>query len=416
MTAIIRIFRYLFYTTGLWCLTLPPTQAQELTETEAVQRAIENNPVIKSAESQTGYYRQIKKTSTDIGKLSAIWMRGQYNTIQNDYNLTLTQSIPFPGTMVANSRLGSAQITGAETNLLTIKNNLGYEVKTVFQTLIYQKASLSLLRSQDSLFTDFARASALRYKTGESNLLEKTTADTQLQEVKISVREAEAEVSILQSRLQSLLKATAPMDAAGPLTKRTFTIELSPVAWMENPYLRQTQQQVIIRQWEKRVERSRLLPDLSIGYFNQTLIGFQNTRGQEEYYDKSTRFQGFMLGLSIPLWVAPQLARARASSYLEEAARHSAASLQLKISTEYEQALRELDKSEASLTFYEDSALKNADLILQYGRKAYASGEIGYIEYLQALRNYFSIKSNYLKALNNYNLSVIKLEYLVGKN
>src|ERR1041385_1854204 len=71
---------------------------QKLSLDEAVQTALKNNLGIKSAEDQIEYFKQVKKTGSDIGKLSAVWMHGQYNSAYQDNNLTLSQNIPFPTT------------------------------------------------------------------------------------------------------------------------------------------------------------------------------------------------------------------------------------------------------------------------------------------------------------------------------
>ena len=389
--------------------------SQKITEAEAINTALENNQLIKSAESQVDYFNQLKKTGSDIGKLSAVWMKGQYNTIEKDNNITLTQSIPFPGTIAAHMQLGEERIIGSTKNLQSAKNNLVYEVKSVYELLMHQKAFQNLLLSQDSLYSDFARASSLRYKTGESNLLEMTTAETQSQEVKNMVRQNEANIYMSQKKLQTLLKSEVLVDAANTFGKRILDVDPAASALESNPQLQYSQQQIKITEQEKRVERNRLMPDFTVGYFNQTLIGYQNTTGTDTFYGKSNRFQGFSVGLAIPLWFAPQMARAKAASFMEESTRQSADYFRTTLTSEYEQALRELDKNQASLTYYESSALKNADLILTQARKAYKGGEIGYVEYLQSLRSAITIKTNYLQALNQYNLSVIKIEYLTGK-
>lgn len=392
----------------------PPAHAQPLTESDAIQIALQNNQLIKSAEYEVDYFKQMKKTGSELGKLNAVWMRGQYNTIEKDNNITLTQTIPFPGTISATLRLGEEHILGADKNLQVAKNNQVFAVKTTYERLLYQRAVWELLLSQDSLYTDFARASAIRYKTGESNLLEMTTAETQLQEIKNSIRLSEADIYMSQKQLQVLLKFDRPVDISGSLSKRVLSTDTT-TALEANPQIQLANQQVKINQQLKRVEHSRLLPDFSIGYFNQTLIGYQNTTGSDVFYDKDNRFSGFTAGIQIPLWFAPQAARAKAASHLEEASRQSADYVYNSVSSEYEQALRDLDKNQASLLYYETSALKNANLILSQARKAYQGGEIGYVEYLQSLRNALAIKSNYLQALHQFNLSVIRVEFLTGQ-
>ncbi len=396
----------------LFVLIAVPAQAQQLTREQAIQTALQNNLQIKSAEFEVEYFKQMKKTGSDLGKFSAMWMSGQYNTIETDNNFTFTQSIPFPTAIRAHTKLKKEQVTGSQMNLSVVQNTLVYEVKSVYEQLVYQQALHSLLMSQDSLFTDFARASALRHKAGESTLLEKTTAETQLQEVKNQLRKSETDILILQSKLKTLLKSENTFLPSEGLTK--LTLPADPVS--NNPQLSYMNQQVVVANKNRRVEKSGLLPDITIGYFNQSLIGFQNLSGQEVYYDKNKRFQGFQLGVSVPLWFGPQVAKAKAAGFQEEAIRKSAEFFQTTLEGELEQTQQELEKNEASLQYYETSALQNANLILQQAGKAYRGGEIGYIEFLQSVQSAQIIKVNYLMALTQYNQSVIKMDFLRGKN
>jgi cobalt-zinc-cadmium resistance protein CzcA len=115
------------------------------------------------------------------------------------------------------------------------------------------------------------------------------------------------------------------------------------------------------------------------------------------------------------LWIRPNLARASAAAFQEESLRKKAEQYEISLAGSFEQALRELDKNTAAIDYYETHALKNAELILRQGRKAFHAGEIGYLEYLQSLKTSISIKSNYLQTLNQYNQSVVTLEFLLGK-
>ncbi len=396
----------------LFVLIAVSAQAQTLTRDQAIQTALQNNQQIKSAEFQVEYFKQMKKTGSDLGKFSAMWMRGQYNTVETDNNFTFTQSIPFPTAIAAHVKLKREQLTGSQMNLAVVQNTLLYELKSLYEQLVYQQALRKLLMSQDSLFTDFARASALRYKAGESTLLEKATAETQLQEIKNQLRKNETDAAILQSKLKTLLKSETTFLPAEELSKLPFSNE----AISNNPQLSYMNQQVAVANQNRRVEKSGLLPDITVGYFNQSLIGFQNISGQEVYFDKNKRFQGVQLGVSIPLWVGPQIAKAKAAGYQEEATRKNAEFFQATLEGELEQTQRELERSEASLQYYEVSALQNANLILQQAGKAYRGGEIGYIEFLQSVQSAQIIKANYLLALTQYNQSVIKIDFLLGKN
>ncbi len=386
---------------------------QRMSREQVVQTALQNNQLIKSAEYQIEYYKQLKKTATDVGKLSAMWMHGQYNSIYQDNNFTLTQSIPFPTSLGAQVRLGKEQVIGSQKNLVATQNSLIFDVKSAYEELLHQEALKKLLATQDSLYTDFAKASTLRFKTGESNLLEKVTAETQLLEVRNIARQNEADIQISQTRMQALLKSDAPIIASEDLTRLSPPEEGS--SFHGNPQLEYLKQQVAISSQFKRVERNRMLPDIMLGYFSQSLIGVQNIDGSDRFFGAGKQFQGFELGLAIPLWLPPHVAKTRAAAFQEEATKQNAEYFKTSLTGAFTQATQELAKSQASLTYYENNALQNAELILTQARKSYRGGEIGYIEYLQSLRNALTIKSNYLLSLNQYNHSIIKLEFLLGK-
>ncbi len=387
---------------------------QPISLEQAVQAALQKNQLIKSAEYQVEYFKQIKKASTDIGKLSAIWMHGQYNSLYQDNNLTFVQTLPFPTLLGSQVQLGREQVIGGQKGLVCAQNDLVFEVKSVYYQLIYLEALKKLLQSQDSLYEDFSRASSLRYKTGESNLLEKTTAETQLMEIRNQSRINQADIQIAESRLQALLKNEGPVVASDILKKRELPQMLDTVSLAANPQLSYLRQQAAIGQRAKRVERNRLLPEISVGYFNQTLVGIQNINGLDRFFGRDKRFQGFELGLSIPLLFRAPVARAKAAAFTEEILKKNAEHFQTTLNGTYRQALQELDKNLSSLDYYESSALNNAGLILSQARKAYRGGEIGYIEYLQSLKNVIAIRSNYLQSLNFYNQSVVKIEFLLG--
>src|SRR5882672_2708697 len=214
----------------LWAALLVPAfaNAQKVTLDQAVQTALQNNLGIKSAESQIEYYKELKKTGTDIGKLSAVWMHGQYNSIYQDNNLSLQQTIPFPSALISQVKLGKEQIAGAQQNLIVQQNNLAYEVKSIYLQLLYQEAQKKLLAAQDSLYSDFANAASLRYRTGESNLLEKTTSETQRLEIQNLQRQNLADIEISSARLKALLKSESTIEAADELKKRAVPTEVGP--------------------------------------------------------------------------------------------------------------------------------------------------------------------------------------------
>ena len=138
--------------------------------------------------------------------------------------------------------------------------------------------------------------------------------------------------------------------------------------------------------------------------------------GTDQYFDGSKRFTGFQVGISIPLWFVPQAARVKAASINQQVVQSNYEQFQVNMQGQYNQAVQEYLKNKNTIAYYEQNALPNADLLINQSDKAFKSGEIGYGEYLQGLKNALFIKASHLRAVNQYNQSVIALEFLIGKN
>lgn len=386
---------------------------QPLSQEEAIQLALKNNLMIKSGEYQVAAQRQLKTTAFDIGKTNVTWMHGQYNSVLKDNNYTVTQTIPFPTVMSSEAKLAQANIEGSEIQLTMTQNELVKQVRSLYGQLVYSIALNKELVMQDSVFTHFASATQVRYRVGEGTLLEKTTAATQSMEIKNQLVQNVSDISIYKRQLQTLLNTTEVIVPADSL-KRVDPKEETP-SLNFNPHLRLIQQEATIADRMKRVERNKFLPDIMVGYFTQSLIGYQEIDNQNVFFDKNKRFTGFELGLAFPLWFLPQQSRAKAATLNQEASLRKYEYYQNQIEGDLQRAQLELAKNKNSLNFYETSANENASLILYQAQRAFDEGEIGYLEFLQAVNQARTIKLNYLEILNQYNQAAIQLDYLTGK-
>lgn len=383
---------------------------------QAIGGALKNNASVKAGNFEIDYSKALKKTSTDIGKTNVSLMYGQYNSINTDNNISLSQSIPFPTLFSSQSQLNKANVKGSELKLQLTQNELVNQVKSVYHYLEYLQAERNLLLSQDSIYTSFANASNSRFKAGENTLLEKTTAETQLMEVKNLLAQNQSNVLIYQSQLQALMNSKIPVQIEQkPIAKLELTLPSDSTAYAQNPFLLYMKQQIEISNKQKKVETAKVLPEFTLGYFNQSLIGYQNTNGTDTYYGASKRFTGFQVGVSIPLWIVPQTAKVKAAGLNQKVMESNFEQYQTNVQNQYSQYLQEYMQDKNTLEYYEKSAIPNAELIIKQADKGFKNGEIGYVEYLQSIRTALTIKSNHLSSLNQYNQSIIKLEFLLGK-
>ncbi len=151
------------------------------------------------------------------------------------------------------------------------------------------------------------------------------------------------------------------------------------------------------------------MPDLIIGYNNQSLAGTQVVNGREVTYSTRDRFSYLSAGIGIPLFFGAQSARAAAAKLSwqksirqEELAKQTAG-------VERSNALRELYKYSQSLEYYENQALPNATRIAQAAGRQFENGEIDYLQWVMLINQTIMLRNEHITALSNYNQAYIQV-------
>jgi cobalt-zinc-cadmium resistance protein CzcA len=382
-----------------------------------IQKAIVQNASVQSATLGISKQELIRKTATDFGKTDIGGQYGQSNGRQWDTYFSINQNIPNPGLFGARKKLAYARIEKSKLNVNVVKNDLIYNVKSAYYRLNYLLAYQQLLREQDTVYQNFLKAADLRYKTGESTLLEAKTAETQLNEIRNIAYKNNGDILIVQNQLQTLLNTAAPIAIADSMiTKADISSILHLADSLNNPVLKLIKQQIEVANRSVKVKRAEAGPDFSIGYFNQSIIGMQPVNGQEVHFGSGNRFWGVQAGISIPLFYRPYKNKIKAAKVDAEIAQKEFELYNTNIQGKYEQAISEYLKQEKSVRYYEENALPNVGFLRRQAQEAFRQGEIQYVELLQALRSYSEIKSNYLQTVHQFNQSVIELQYLSGQN
>ncbi|GAA4910278.1 CusA/CzcA family heavy metal efflux RND transporter [Mucilaginibacter defluvii] len=392
-----------------------PVTGQPLTMEQALSAAQTNNFGVRSAALQVKQQTALKGSAFDLGKTNVNLQYGQFNSINRDNNISVQQSIPFPGLISSQRRVFEAQEQTAKLGLNVTRSQLRFEVRQAYRQLAYFTALKDLYLRQDSIYEAFLKAASVRFEAGETNLLEKKTAETQRNEVRNQKLRNDGDIAAANAELQRLLNTKdSLMITASVFKKATAEFRHLDSAINANPQLAYQRQQVELSDKNIALEKAKAGPDFTVGYFNQSLIGIQNVNGMERNFTGANRFQGVQAGISIPLFFKPFASRIKAARIQKEVNQAQLDLYAVNLSSQYEQAYHQLLKNERSLSYYETSALPNANLILNQAQIAFRNGEISYVEFIQALKTFSDIRFAYLSALNQYNQSVYDLQYLTG--
>ncbi len=387
--------------------------AQQLTLDEAIRKAVKNNAGLQASAYTVQQQQALIRVAAELPKTDVNLMYGKYNSVNNDNNITITQTFPFPITLARQVQLAQKQHTLAESDYNYQRQQVVSDVKSVFYQLLFLRERLRLRMQADSLMAELAKAAAVRYRTGEGTLLELTTAETQHREAQMQLVQARAEYTAQLSRLSALVNSPVA-DVEGILHERSFPAADSLITENSPLWVREFRKLEVARA-TTITERSRLWPDLRIAYFNQTLIGVQNINGTDVYFGAGTRFSGFEAGITLPLWLVPFQSRIKAAKLNERASAAALQQTKLQLQSRWIQLLQELNATAEILQYYREKGLPAADLMVEQSRKAFRAGEVHYMIALTSHQQAIRIKEEYANARNTWNQLIIELEFLMGK-
>ncbi len=383
---------------------------------QAIDSAMANNLGIRAGQVQLEQAEAIKGSSWNLPKTDIGWMNGQYNSIyKNDNQFTITQKLEFPTVYASKNSLANSKIQRSELRLDARQIELRAKVKSAWYELAMLHSKAKLLERQDSLLRKFEAAAKKRFERGDTGLMDQSNAALAAAEGQLAVLRNEADISIAERKLAALLNLkTAIGFNMGDLKKMEFAETNLSIA--SNSALNISRKDVEISTAEKTVRKNELLPDIMVGYFNQSLNWpGQNRTGEPVLFDSADRFSGFSLGLSIPIFgAASQASAIKAASLQQQAALAESQNLENMLTAELERLEQEELKNRKSLDFYEATAVPQAALILDQAEKGYAQGAIGYLEYLDALNRALNVEFKKLEMLNNYNQTATELEALIS--
>jgi len=382
---------------------------------EAIAYGLKNNGSIKSANFEIERLKALKKSSFDIGKTDIGVEYGELNGFEKEMSFSIEQKFQFPTVYTSRNALAKATIETGEIQKLASEIDLIKEIKITWFQLAYLKEVKALLDYQNRMYSQFLKAASLRYEVEAGTLLEKVTAEAKFTKIESEIVQNEANIKIFKKRLQTLLSSHEMVDVnENYIAQNSLNLELDSNLISENPTLSLLTNQVKVKEKELSLKRAKLFPEFYLGYSNQSMIGNHTVNGVERYYDKNQRFSSVQATISIPLWFKSDRAKIKAAKFNQQKAEASVKYGKEVLKGEYERVVQEYLKFKTTLNYYNEKALPQAELILSNSKKSFENGAIDYVEYMQGLTTGIEIKNNYLMVLNQYNQSIIAIEYLAG--
>ena len=383
-------------------LAQDPQSSELISMEEAVKIALDNNYQLENARLDIDKAEKLRKTSFNLPPPELFLEMGQINSSLNDRYLSVSQSFSFPTIYTSRGKLNRA-ITDLENEKYSMTHSeVVASVMSIYSNWVLYHEQIKLVITIDSIYQDFLSAAESRFASGDINGLELIMAETKAAAIMNVYQRINTELMVAENNLRALMNTDTRYTPSGSTMVRLDLVsEKDSLSLQNNPYISYIRQYSDLQSAVVKSEGAQHLPDFSIGYFNQSI-------------DKVNGFDGIQIGMSFPLWFWSQSGKVKAARIERDKAENKLAAETNRIRLELENHFRQLEKYMFILKYYEDKALRQANLILEHSLKAYSAGNISYIEYANASSDAFDIKMEYLEAINNFNQTVVRINYLIG--
>jgi outer membrane protein TolC len=382
----------------------------------AIQTGLENNPEIKSAlakinAARGGFLSAISPASPDLSITHDYIPINAKVSKYGEKTIGISQPVDFPTNYFLRGSKYSLEKEIAENEFTLAKLSVIANVKKSYFNALALQEQVRIARENLSIALDFVKKAEVRFSVGEGTNLEKLTAKVNYTEAMNNVETGEnhliAAFADLNLAMGRGMGETQPFQLADTLTfiPSDFTLDqLLHDAETVNPRLKVNTLRVDSYSREKSLAWSSLLPSFNLSYFNKKVPA-----DERSYY-------GASISMSVPLWFMLD----HRGKIQEASANVSIAEFELRMAgnsayAKTQTAFAEFKHEENQVQLYIHDILPQSEEIFRTAAKSYETGEITYLEFLQAQQTLINSRGKYINALLSYNLSIVAIEEAIGR-
>ena len=376
---------------------------------KAIDKAFKNNLNLKSGALKINYQEKMKNSAVVIDPLNISAEIGQMNSFYVDNKFSVSQTIRLPKFYNAQKTVLMEEYKNSLLHLDLQKWQLKKEISLVYNELNYFNEKKKLLKKADSIFTQYFQRADLRLKKGESNLLEKATAENLRSQAEMQLKSLEKDREISIQKLSFLINDGTfyqnENSKYGILNLENLNAE-----YAGNPLvLKQLEQEKNIQNAKLQTEKAKLSPSLNLGVNSMTMKG---NGADEKYYNGTHRFQSGFVGVGIPVFNSAQKSVIEAQKVNQLIAENNYQLGLINLKNQYLQNLRQFQKLNDEISYYQKTGLQNSESILKTANNQYFNGEINYLEWTLLVTQAFEIQNKYIDRLKETNDKIIEINSL----
>lgn len=333
-----------------------------------------------------------------------------------DWNLTLSQAIPFPGTLSQKGKVIEADVAISR---LTVDKTLKELVKNVslsFYELVYIQKALDIAAANFDLNQKLMSISQNAYAEDKALFYDMSKARAQTAQIQYDILLLKELEQTEKTTLNSLLNRSpgAALGQAVHPGQRQVVYTLNQIYELAVGH----QEDILIA--DKAVEKSEAairltkfetLPTFKLGLFYAG-IGQPDVASPPK--DAGDDALGVQFGLSIPLWFGKNKSRTAKALAAKEKAKAAKTVVTNKTNAVISRLWFKLENSRRLITLYQEELLPQAIASVHTAEAWFREGQGSFADFLEVQATAYNFQLSLERAKADYGKTLVRLEQLAG--
>lgn len=377
-------------------------QEREISLQEAIDITLTNNKKLQAYGLKVDQKEALRGTAFSIDKTQLYYEYDENNVAENGYPLSVfgvAQNFEFPTVYFKQRKINDQYMQMASADYYRQQQQLVKEVSQAYYEVLYILNKQQIYERIDSLYSRFQKGVEISFKHGDVSNLDVLNAKAKRQQLKMEINRIGYGLQSAEEKLQTIMQ----YDSAYAVSMQELPkVSLVNEGLEMNSGLKMLQLEGEIENSTLKLERNKLLPDLSVGYF----IGSNS-------YAHAQNYQGIQLGIAVPLFFGEQNAKIQASKIGLDMNRKMLDHYRINLNALYRSYKMELMKYEESIQFYESTGKQLSEEIIRTTEKSYELGDINFYEFVLSIENALQFTLDYLESVSEYNRLALEMNYLM---
>ncbi|MFQ5630766.1 MAG: TolC family protein [bacterium] len=385
-----------------------------------IHLAIERNPAIKAAESRYRAYATIpKQVSTLPDPILGYtrWSSSVETRVGPQENVfALSQRIPFPGKLGLKGKMAGQDAEAVQYGYDATKRDVVFKIKSTYADLYRIDQSLAILDAYQSLLRDFSTVAATKYATGQGIQAQVLKADVEISSISAKKLDFEKMRTGVVARLNALtdMPANSSIGIAAEIdTTRLRNDEqaLTARALSKRQELLANQAMIEKAGYMRKLAKKNYWPDFNVQATYVTI-----PKVNDQFVDSGRDPFSVMVGLNLPIWFGKRSAAVEQAEETRAAQQLMYENLYNMVEAEIMDIVFQLKTIEETLLLYEQGLLIQAESSLESATSAYKTGNLDFLNLLDAERMLLQLRLAYIGEQANHYKQIAALERAIGGN